>query len=177
MERIKYYINKIEGNFGWLITIIIALSIISYLLGLFFDTFEIQVIKSSSPLFKMLGSAGVTAAIFQVIIKSTAFMNVLKDTLDVDQRNWRKYSDNKIKDVLKAIQDAKSFVNVTYNDDKTGSIKLAKKALIAQQKEVSKIQVADRTQEQKNFLEKNYIIEESRITQTIIKNGSEISTF
>ncbi|MDD4854387.1 MAG: hypothetical protein PHQ22_07900 [Sulfuricurvum sp.] len=177
METIKNYINKIEGHFGWLITIIISLSIISYLLGLYLSTFKIQVIESLASLFKMLGSAGVTAAIFQVIIKSTAFMNVLKDTLDVDQRNWRKYSDNKIKDVLKAIQEAKNFVSISYNDDKTVSIKLAKKALITQQKEVNKILASDRTLEQSNILEKNYFVEESRITQTIVKNGSEISTF
>jgi len=123
----------------------------------------------------MLGSAGVTAAIFQVIIKSTAFMNVLKDTLDIDKRNWKKYNDSKIKDVLNAIAKAKKFVKISYIDEKEKSIKSAKKALIRMQKEIE--EKAKKSDDDLNILNKNYILEESRITKTILKNGSEITTF
>ena len=184
MEKLKDYYNAIEANFGWFISVIILFSIVSYLCGLLLDPsmntkdgwiFKIQ--EYAASILKMIGSAGVTAAIFQVIIKSTAFMNVLKDTLDIDKRNWKKYSDNQIKSVLKAIKEAKSFVNISYIDEKESSIKLAKKAFLKQQEEIKKIAQHLRTEEQNNLLEKNYIIEESRITKTIIKNGSDISTF
>jgi len=184
VEKLKDYYNAIEANFGWFISVIILFSIVSYLCGLLLDPsmntkdgwiFKIQ--EYAASILKMIGSAGVTAAIFQVIIKSTAFMNVLKDTLDIDKRNWKKYSDNQIKSVLKAIKEAKSFVNISYIDEKESSIKLAKKAFLKQQEEIKKIAQHLRTEEQNNLLEKNYIIEESRITKTIIKNGSDISTF
>jgi len=181
MKMITDGYNKLQAHFGWFITVIISLSIFSYLGGLLIEVKVTnsysEYINTFSSILKMVGSAGVTAAIFQVIIKSTAFMNVLKDTLDVDHRNWKKYNDNKIKEVLRSIQDAKSFVNVSYFDEKVGSIKLAKKVFLRQQKEINNIASSDRTLDQKKLLEKNYIIEESRITQTIVQNGSEISTF
>lgn len=182
IEKIKIWYDKIQAHFGWFITVIVSLSIFSYLVGLLIEPASLTLwydkcVGYLSSILKMLGSAGVTAAIFQVIIKSTAFINLLKDSLDVDKRHWKQYSDNKIKDVLKAIKEAKSFINISYVDQKEASIKLAKKAFLKQQKEISKIKSFDRTNDQNNSYEKNYIIEESRITKTIVKNGSEISTF
>jgi len=178
------YFYKLQANFKWFITTIVLLSLLAYVIGLLiepalqndFSLFDKFLFYLSSTL-TMLGTAGITAAVFQVIIKSTAFMNVLKDTLDTDKRNWKKYSDTKIKEVLNAIQRAKKFVQVSYIDEKEKSIKLAKKTLLKRIQEARKKHITKRNEHENKLLEKNYIIEESRIIKTILKNGCEITTF
>ncbi len=177
-EAIKIYYNKLQSHFAWFISVIILVSILFYLLGLLINTGKDPdgtIVSYLASTLRMIGSAGMTAAVFQVIIKSTAFMNVLKDTLDVDQRNWKQYSDNKIKEVLKSIKEAKNFVKISYVDEREKSIKLAKKALTKQIDAIKKKET--RTDEDEQLLSKNYFLEESRITKTILKNGSEITTF
>ncbi len=182
LNFLKEQYNKLQAHFGWFITVILMISIISYLIGLLLvpkiegdSPWWLTGIKHLSSILMMIGSAGVTAAIFQVIIKSTAFMEVLKDTLDIDERTWGNYSDNKIKDVLRSIKSAKSFVNISYIDEKEKSIKLARKAFLREQEKIKAKR--DKTLADIQLLEKNYILEESRITKTIVKNGSEITTF
>lgn len=182
MEKIKKYYAMLQSHFGWFITVIFMLSIISYLIGLLIapkidesSVWWLVGIKHFSSTLMMIGSAGVTAAIFQVIIKSTAFMEVLKDTLDIDKRTWENYNDNKIKDVLNAMKKAKSFINISYVDEKEKSVKLAKKAFIKKQEEIKAKK--EKSELESQLLEKNYILEESRIIKTIVKNGSEITTF
>lgn len=169
-------VNKIKTDFIFLISLIILLSIISFILSIILKSLDIVFINTYIASFlNMLAISGITASIFQVIVKSRAFAIAISEYFDTSAQHWESYSNESIKKVIESITKAKDFIRISYDDKKQRSIDAARTAFMEQQSTISKKN--SMSSDEEHILHKKYFIKESRILKTITKNGCEISTF
>lgn len=176
-ESIKVKFDELKRNIVVFILGISLLSLMSFILSVwlsekhngFLDVYL-------APFLHTLAVAGFTAAVFQFLLKSGAFLEIVQKSLDIYSRQWKKYTPDTILNVLTAIKEA--YPNVEFSmDEKELSYASSKKALVNLKDKAIKKDASDRTDQEKLLANRKFHINESRAIKTILLNGCEITTY
>jgi len=162
--------KQLSENLLALISAIIVFSIFLFILSLSVDN------KSLSSFFYAIAVSGFTAAFFQILLKSDAFLEMVQKGMDIYERQWKNYTQETILKVLTAIQKAHPSVEFSMNTKKE-SYKLSKEALLERKQAALQVNESLRDENEKLLVKRNFHINESRMIKTILLNGCEISTY